>query len=367
MYITEITHESLTAYLTAARPPRDSVICVFAAEDSGEDVPLLIDFFKTRAVSFFGGIFPAVIEGDRHHRRGAVLLALPAAREPVLIEDLSLEKLPGPTDAPAAAGQAATAVVIVDGQAANIDNFLSAVYNSHGDLINCMGGGAAHTSLERKPCVFSAAGIYKDAAVVAFLAAPGIVGARHGWRPLSKPIVATKTDRNIIRQLNWQNALDLYSRLIFEKSGQTVDTGGFYHMAMGYPFGIFRENSEMIVRDPVAIEAGGGVRCCGEVPQNAVLHIMAAGKDELIAAAARAAAEADFAAPGGLRLVFECFSRHIYLGEAFGEELAALRDMAGGEIYGALSFGEIASSGGATLEFYNKTVVVGLIKCTARR
>lgn len=65
-------------------------------------------------------------------------------------------------------------------------------------------------------------------------------------------------------------------------------------------------------------------------------------------------------------IVFDCISRTLYLGEAFATELASINDvfcqMDGmNSIAGSMSFGEIALSCNGSLEFYNKTTVVGLI------
>jgi hypothetical protein len=61
----------------------------------------------------------------------------------------------------------------------------------------------------------------------------------------------------------------------------------------------------------------------------------------------------------------DCISRALFLEDRLGEELAAAAG--GGDLFGAMTLGEIANSSRAYLEFYNKTAVVALLSPSAGR
>jgi hypothetical protein len=136
--------------------------------------------------------------------------------------------------------------------------------------------------------------------------------------------------------------------------------------AKRYPFGIFREDEEDVVRDPMALTEGGGLVCLSDVPENSVMHILHGEAEGLVAAAGQVAAEcfSTAAAPAEQSLLFDCFSRALLLGDDFELELATIQagmrqcGHADGVSLGVLALGEISSDGTRVPEFHNKTVVV---------
>jgi hypothetical protein len=142
-----------------------------------------------------------------------------------------------------------------------------------------------------------------------------------------------------------------------------VEVEHFFDVAKGFPFGIRKLDSEVIVRDPLFLTPAGELVCVGEVPEGAFVHVLRGDAARLIDAArsARDLAQQSFPAAHipQFRFVIDCISRSLFLGDRFGEELAAIDD--GLPMVGALTLGEIANSGRDFLEFYNKTAVVGLI------
>ena len=67
-----------------------------------------------------------------------------------------------------------------------------------------------------------------------------------------------------------------------------------------------------------------------------------------------------------VRLVLDCESRRMYLGEQFEEEVALLQRTATGPMVGVTSYGEVSSIGDGLLEVHNKTIVVaGLSEASA--
>ena len=335
-----------------------------------QDLPALtplIEALKMHHVKFFGGIFPGVIDQEQKYDAGLVLKALP--EETVLLTvagleqaDFEIELIPEiiQNEMPQ------SALVLLDGLTANVATFLRKLYGAYGDGINYMGGGAGSLSLQQQPCVFSQEGIFQDTALVAFIPTKSTLGIKHGWQKIVEPIMATGTDKNIITELNWDNAFDIYKEVVEVNSGESFAQQDFFDLAKGYPFGINKEGVEVIVRDPIMVNEDGALVCVGEVPQNTSLAILKGEKQNLIDAAGEAASTCQRAsiAQQSDYMVFDCISRVLFLEDDFGAELQAVKQGLGHpeSLSGALTLGEISSYGEGYIEFFNKTIVVGSLQ-----
>lgn len=339
-------------------------------EKNAGDVAEIIRFFNHRGQPFFGGIFPGLIYGDKRLEEGGVLKKFKAA-PPFMVRHLSSRRLHGLDLARIADDWSGkpTAMLFVDGLTTHINHFLYTLNNQIGDRASFLGGGAGSLSLKQQPCVFSNEGFFQDAAVCCILENEVRLGVRHGWKKLEGPFVATKTDGNTILQLNWENAFELYRRTVAQDAGVEIRQDNFFDIAKSYPFGMFRENEEDIVRDPLAVNDSGHLVCVGEVPSNTVLNILKGEPAALISAAAQALADCR-ARPGpsgsAATMIVDCISRALFLEGSFREELLAVRSQLAithpqQEPFGILSLGEISSYGDGLLEFFNKTIVVGTL------
>ncbi|MCB9593274.1 MAG: FIST C-terminal domain-containing protein [Sandaracinaceae bacterium] len=338
-------------------------LLVLVAEDDAPDLTALVAALAAQAtVPFFGGVFPAVIEGTRQHARGGLVVWLPASGAPRVVSGLDRDTI----QIPAMAGRqgGATALVLVDGLARSLASFLEALYDRLGNTVAYWGGGAGSLRSGPRPCVFTEAGVFQDAAIVALVPAAASLGVRHGWTKLVGPLVATRTSGNEIQELNWERALDVYRAAVAADCGREITEEGFFEVAKGYPFGLQKQGAEDVVRDPIAVGPAGSLRCVGDVPENAVLSILKGVPEQLVAAAGAAAAAARaVGAPSRLSLVADCVSRAIFLEDRFAEELEAM-DAARGDgasQIGMLTLGEISSQGNGYLELFNKTAVVASV------
>jgi hypothetical protein len=257
-------------------------------------------------------------------------------------------------------------VVLVDGLADGIQEVLDACFGELGTAVSWIGCGAGTDDGRHAPCVFTSEGVFQDAAVVAMSAYGCSVGARHGWRELSSPLVANRTQGRVVHQLGWRPAFDVYREIVQARGSKSLDEAGFWEDAKLYPLGLIRGDREDVVRDPVAVE-GSALRFVGDVPENSSVRILCGDRSELIEAA-RLAASTPRVPEGRVArasLVVDCVSRVGALEDDFREELEVvakeLETVAPGiEMDGVLSCGEIASPGHNHLELLNKTVVVGI-------
>jgi hypothetical protein len=363
--------EDTLARLDALPRGDADALLLLVAERDAPDLEALVAGLRARGVRFLGGLFPALADGLRKREAGLIALPVPLLGEPCVVPQLSRSpQLPSQafeTLDDLGPGRRPTGFVLVDGLSGGIEPFLRRVYDELGNAVAYLGGGAGSLSLEQRPCLFTQQGVFSDAAVLALSPWSCSLGVRHGWRPIAGPLVATRTRRNRVEQLNWEPAFPVYQGLVEADSGRILSREHFGELAREFPFGLFREDQESVVRDPIQVDASGALVCVGSVPENSVLHIMRGEPGRLIEAAAAAARDATRAQPGAPRcsLLIDCISRALFLGARYDDELAAVSNAlaAGGAPapVGALTLGEVSCRGDGYLEFFNKTAVVGVL------
>lgn len=360
MYIPSPTIPGLIDHIARIEPNRFPVLLI------GEEDPINADDLCTAlrqaGHAFIGGIFPRVIFGEETSTQGVVLLSIPSSRGPILVRDLSNAQTLGErlADLQSIDGDVQALLVFIDGLASNIGEFLGGLFGRYGSNLAYFGGGAGSLSLQQQPAILTTEGVFQDAAVILPIYKPTHLGVRHGWQRLAGPLVASRTDKNRILELNWQNAFEVYRNTVEPVVGVSLSPENFFQHAKGFPFGMSRDGCEDVVRDPISVNEDGHLFCVGEVAQHSVLHILTGEPKDLLDAASQAGADCPAVSPNGYLLV-DCISRNLFLGDRFGEELAAVRrgnQITGDDrLVGALTLGEISSIGGGYLEFLNKTIV----------
>ena len=350
--------------------PSDTAL-ILLGEKNAPDLPKLVETLRRAGVKFAGAVFPGILHGHEACFEGAILLSMPVLRDPIVIKNLDREATALPDFGPEIAersGNHYTAIVLADALCSNISSFLRELFSLLGNSAHYIGGGAGSLSLKQKPCVFTAEGVFQNAVVICFASLSSSLGVRHGWENLAGPVVATQTAQNTIVELNWRKAFDVYREIVEADYGKTITRNTFFEIAKFYPFGIIKEGAEDIVRDPLTLNDRGGLACAGDIPENAVLNILKARPERLIEAADQAAENSLDFKNGQPRqcLVADCISRTLILDKRFSEELAKVEHRiqnAHSALVpeGILSLGEISSYGDGYIEFFNKTIVVGVL------
>lgn len=372
MYLPEATLEKVLEAKAQLHLGQKDCLMLLFGEKTDIDLPALFEVLNTQGILFFGGIFPGIISGDERHEQGVILKKFKCAYPPTLVKQLKPEMLKelDAIDLPKREKKR-TAIIFLDGLTSGINYFLEQINNRLGDKVNFIGAGAGSLSLVQQPSVFCNEGFFQDAAICCIIEDEIVLGVRHGWEHLAGPLVATRTDGNVIFELNWENAFEVYKNTIESDCNGVIEPANFLDVAKGYPLGILREGAEDIVRDPISVGSQGELICVGEVPSNTVLHILKGNADNLITSAKNAYEDCrqQLGVDSSPRhtLIVDCISRTLFLEEDFSRELQAIQTQIPGSeeesfAQGVLSLGEISSYGSGTLEFFNKTVVIGLVK-----
>ena len=321
---------------------------------------------SAQGCSIFGGVFPALVDGAEVRETGAIVkpVKLLAAPTIVQIDGNSIEPAAPYPDISGAAARP-TCLVFADFSCVAVTSLLEDLFDKYGSDVNYFGAGAGNGTRTPSPVVFTDAGRYTGAAVVAFADLESEVRLRHGWSRNSEHVIATRTEGNVLKELNWEPAMKVYRELVGDHVADSLSRQEDVPEAKRYPFGIAREDLEDVVRDPLSATEAGELIVLSGIPEHSVIRVLKADNDKLIDAAAKLGG--DFRGAGDVDscLVFDCFSRARLLGNDFPREIGAFvtalrTSHPDCRIEGALALGEISSNGERFPEFHNKTIAASL-------
>lgn len=172
------------------------------------------------------------------------------------------------------------------------------------------------------------------------------IGIRHGWRPLGKPRLVTKSENNIVYEINEASATNLYEEYFNCNLSRLKKE--LKRMSVFYPVGVhIKENNEYLLRSVVDIEDNGSLVFHGNIPEGSTIRLMIATKESCLNATEYAVREAGSylgEKNAKLVLVFNSFSRYKLLGEESEKEIDIIKEQFGNDtpIIGLLSYGEQA-------------------------
>lgn len=179
-----------------------------------------------------------------------------------------------------------------------------------------------------------------------------------GWTATDNTYTVTRSADNILYELNDEPALDVYKKLLGPTATELPSS------ALLFPLQLTLQDEGTVVRTILGVdEAEKSMTFAGNIPQGALVHLMHATVDELIASARKAGEEAAVpTAPVQLALLVSCVGRRLVLKERTGEEVQAVRDALGPQaaIHGFYSYGELCPSkeSGMRCLLHNQTMTV---------
>lgn len=252
----------------------------------------------------------------------------------------------------------------VDGEA-----LVAAVRKGAGAHAELAGGlTAQRVAALARPTVFTRGEARADEVVLAglFTRTPVGIAARHGFRPVGPLRTITRADAQLLIELDDRPALEAWlddARAAGAAPPADPLALAAYladHYALGLTDPTGQGRGELVARAPWAIHPGGTVRLSGSIGNGGQVQVMHAARHDLLRAATSAASEAVLRAGHRVSgaLVLACAGRRGALGDAFGEEIALIRERVAAPIGGACVVGEIAKNARDVDAFFNSTVVV---------
>ena len=185
-------------------------------------------------------------------------------------------------------------------------------------------------------------------------------GSLGGWDTFGPYRLITRSEGNILYELDGRSALDLYKNYLGEHSGGLPATGLLFPLNLR-----INENERPLVRTILSInENDQSMTFAGDMPEGAYAQLMKANFDRLIDGAVGAAKICRKSVGSGtpdLAILISCVGRKMVLKQRVEEEVEGVRDVLGTKtiIAGFYSYGEISPFGpGDKCELHNQTMTV---------
>ncbi len=254
-----------------------------------------------------------------------------------------------------------TAVVLLtDGFAGDQREVVRGAYSVTGAMIPLVGGAAAASLDERSTYQFASGEVMANGMVAIAINSPTPlgVGVHHGWLPTGESMIVTRSEGNVVWELDGQPAADLYFAQLGERPAAAKGRAPI--AVMHRPIGIVAGAGRYEVRHVVEIDPRGGLAMFGYVGEGAVVRVMSGDVEHLVDAAKRSASEAaaSLSSPSRGALVFSCAARAAALGPEIAREAEAVSAGLGTALVGGFfTFGEFARVKGSS-GFHNATIAV---------
>jgi hypothetical protein len=338
---------------------------LFVAAENRPKKELLEKVLAENEKNLLGGVFPEIIADGERYKNGFALIPLE--------EHLQVAGFEWQKDSFSSENEirhwlenkpfnSSSVFCFINAFWTKKNAFLNGLYEIFGPFVNYLGGGAGSLEFKSFPCVISNQKVFENGAVIGLMNKKVQLGVAHGWHSISDPIRVTETEGNKIISLNWKPAFDIYVDLVAAHYHHPISLKNFFDVAKSYPLGLVRLDDEMIVRDVYATEKGR-LHMVDEVPEGEYIRIMHGDLASLLNGAQDAVNNAYKSSASSVNQVcFDCISRVLFMQSEFTQELSFLNQHQ--QMDGALSIGEIANIGSASLELFNKTVVVAQWKKT---
>ncbi len=180
-----------------------------------------------------------------------------------------------------------------------------------------------------------------------------------GWDPFGPERLITRSEGNVLFELDQQPALDLYKKYLGEHSAGLPSTGLLFPLSLRTADG-----PSGVVRTILAVnDDDGSMTFAGDLPEGAYARLMKANFDRLIDGSSGAARSSTTGALGNpeLALLISCVGRKLVLKQRIEEEVEAAQDVLGADtvLAGFYSYGEISPfSPGEACTLHNQTMTI---------
>ena len=263
-----------------------------------------------------------------------------------------------------------TVIVISDGLNVNGSELLKGFQSVLGEIPIVGGlagdGGAFVKTLQLYNDLISdnlviAVGLYGPALIMAS-------GALGGWKPYGPPRTVTKSEKNVVFEMDGKPALPLYRMYIGEAFSKGLPGTG-----LKFPLAVIEEGKRDVekIRTLLAIDAkNNSLTFAGNVEEGETVRLCQTNHDRLVDGAGAAAnlvmdgLDANKTNQIGLALCVSCVGRKGVMAEQVGDEIKLVQQILGPQtsITGFYSYGELAPRPNTTDSvLHNQTMTIGYL------
>ncbi|MFS4455616.1 FIST signal transduction protein [Maribacter sp. 2304DJ31-5] len=252
--------------------------------------------------------------------------------------------------------------VLSDGLVVNGAELVSGLHNNLNKSVSITGGLAGdgadfgntfivyNDEIASKKVV--ALGLYGDDLKIGF-------ASKGGWDSFGIERLVTKSDKNVLYELDGEPALELYKSYLGDKAKDLPGSG------LLFPLSMRDKNQETpVVRTILGInEEDNSLTFAGNIPEGSYVRLMKANIDRIINGAEQSAITCKKGTENKQQLAFliSCVGRRLVLKQLVEEEVEAVNEQLGENIYttGFYSYGEIAPFDKfSACELHNQTMTV---------
>ncbi len=241
---------------------------------------------------------------------------------------------------------------LVRGLAANLPAEVSITGGLSGDGANFIETLVLWDGLAEREAV-AIIGFYGDRLKVGY-------GSLGGWDSFGPERLITRSEGNVLYELDGKSALDLYRKYLGEHAEGLPATGLLFPLSLR-----MNQGETGVVRTILAInEEDKGMVFAGDVPQGAYARLMKANFDRLIdgsIGAAKTSFEALGSSSPDLAILISCVGRKLVLKQRIEEEVEGVREVMGERcvLAGFYSYGEISPfTPLGKCELHNQTMTI---------
>jgi hypothetical protein len=265
-------------------------------------------------------------------------------------------------------------VIFSDGLIEEGSNLILGLQESLGTSFPLVGASASDNLRFLKTHVYFNKELFSDGAVGMLLGGKfnfGL-GIKHGWKPLGKPRTVTRSQGNIVWEIDNEPAVKIYEKYLACTTSELQKE--LKRISILYPIGIYLPGEEeYLLRNILSIEKDGSLRFQGNVFQGSLIRLMIGTKESCLAATRQASEEAKKNLSGQVRelrktnnfvLVFDSISRYMLLKREAEKELQIIKESMGKNtpIIGLYTYGEQAPLMAVSYEgqsyFHNQTIAI---------
>ncbi len=260
--------------------------------------------------------------------------------------------------------------ILVFGQGVNINGseLVSALQESVGDTVVITGGLAADGGKFQQTFTLLNEEVSDRNVVAVGFYGPKIqvkFGSMGGWVPFGPMRKVTKSEGNVLYQLDGKPALELYKEYLGDRAKDLPASG------LLFPVELTQEKSEGtgLVRTLLGVnENNNSLIFAGDIPEGGTVRLMHASDENLVEGARDAAKATELIGGSGVALLISCVGRKLVLGDLVEEEVDAVKAVFGSATTytGFYSNGEICPLYKvANCKLHNQTMTISYIFETA--